>query len=143
MKLLSKSKISLTSYLSKVYISSLFTSVHLERTVKSIAKRIYNDILVPIIKRKHAMKKLIIGACTKTAFYSNRKIYKEIKEKSEGSLMGPALTNIIRTIKRATVSDLLDQSLLKLHIQICCCSKQIHHQINPCVESTENKGKCR
>lgn len=112
--------------------------------MKSIAKRIYNDILVPIIKRKHAMKKLIIGACTMTAFYSNRKIYKEIKEKSEGSLMGPALANIIRTaIKRATLSDLLDQSLLKLHIQICCCSKQIHHQINPCVESTENKGKCR
>ena len=59
--------------------------------LKSISKRIYIDYFIPTTKRKRTMKKLIIDACTKTAFYS------------KGSWLGPVLANIIMTGLEGTI----------------------------------------
>ena len=64
------------------------------------------------------MKKLIIGAYTKTVFSFNSKFYKQIDGVSMGSQLGPILANIIMTELESTiVKELVDKSLVKLYMR--------------------------
>ena len=57
-------------------VTSLFAKVPLNKTIKIILKRIYEDKVIHTTLRKRTMKKLIIESCNKTAFSFNNKIYK-------------------------------------------------------------------
>ena len=59
-------------------VTLLFTNVPLNRIIKIILKRIYEDKVIHTTLRKYRMKKLIIDSCTKAAFSFNNKIYKQI-----------------------------------------------------------------
>ena len=49
-------------------VTSFFTNVPLKRTVNIILKWIYVDHVILTTLQKHAMKKFILDACTKTVF---------------------------------------------------------------------------
>ena len=60
--------------------------------------------------------KLVIDACSKTAFCFNNKIYKQIDRVSMGSPLGPVLAHIIMTETESTiVEELFDHSLVQLY----------------------------
>ena len=64
------------------------------------------------------MKKLILDACTKTAFSFNNKFYKQIDGVSMGSPLGPVLANIIMTeLESTVVKELVDKSIIKLYMR--------------------------
>lgn len=99
-------------------VSSLFTNVPLKRTVNIILKRIYVDKVIPTTLQKRTMKKLILDACTKTAFSFNNKFYKQIDGVSMGSPLGPVLANIIMTeLENTIVKELIDKSMIKFYIR--------------------------
>ena len=99
-------------------VTSLFTNVPLNRTIKIILKRIIEDKVIHTTLRKRTMKKLIIDSCTKTAFSFNNKIYKQIDGVLMGSPLGPVLTNIIMTeLEKIIVKDLVDKSLIKVYMR--------------------------
>ena len=52
--------------------------VRLKGTVNIILKQIYNDKVIPTTLQKRTMKKIIIGAYTKTVFSFNSKFYKQL-----------------------------------------------------------------
>ena len=64
------------------------------------------------------MKKLILGACTKTVFNFNSKFEKQIDGVFRGLPLGPVLANIIMTELESTiVKELVDKSLVKLYMR--------------------------
>ena len=86
-------------------------NVPLNRTIKIILKRIYQDKVFHTTLRKRTMKKVIIESCTKIAFSFNNKIYKEIGGVSMRSPFGLVLANIIITeLEKIIVKDLVDNS---------------------------------
>ena len=78
-------------------VVSLFTNVPLNKTIKIILKRVYEEKLLATKLRKSTLKKLIKDTCMKTAFSYNNKLYKQIDGVSMGSSLGPVLANIIMT----------------------------------------------
>ena len=76
-------------------VVSLFTNVPLKKTIETILKRVYNDQLVQTKLEKRTLKKLLLDAYQKTAFFFNGKIYKQTDGVSMGSSLGPVLANII------------------------------------------------
>ena len=96
----------------------MVTNVPLKRTVNIILRRIYIDKVIPTTLRKRTMKKLLLDACTKTAFSFNSKFYKQIDGVSMGSPLGPVLTNIIIIeLERTIVKELVDKPLVKLFMR--------------------------
>ena len=96
----------------------MFTNVRLKGTVNIILKQIYNDKVIPTTLQKRTMKKLIIGAYTKTVFSFNSKFYKQIDGVSMGSQLGPILANIIMTELESTiVKELVNKLLVKLYMR--------------------------
>ena len=57
-------------------VVSLFTNVPLNRTIKIILKRVYEEKLLATKLRRNTLKKLIKDTCMKTAFSCNNKLYK-------------------------------------------------------------------
>ena len=80
-------------------VVSLFTNVPLKKTIEIILKRVYNDQLVQTKLEKRTLKKLLLDAYQKTAFFFNGKIYKQTDGVSVGSSLGPVLANIIMIVK--------------------------------------------
>ena len=78
-------------------VTSLFTNVPLNKTIKIILDRVYKDKIISTKLRKNTLKKLIKDCCTKTAFSFNDIIYKQKDGVSMGSSLGPVLANIIMT----------------------------------------------
>ena len=70
-------------------VTSLFTNVPLNRTIKMILKRVYEEKLVKANLQKNTLKKLIKESCSKTHFMFNGKIYKQIDGVLMGSSLGP------------------------------------------------------
>ena len=81
-------------YLSDV--ASLFTNVPLNRTIKIILKRAYDETLLATKLRKSTLKKLIKDTCMKTAFSYNNKVYNKIDGVSIRLSLGRILANMIR-----------------------------------------------
>ena len=55
-------------------VVSLFTNVLLNRTIKTIVKRVYEEKMLATKLRKSTLKKLIKDKCMKTAFSYNNKV---------------------------------------------------------------------
>ena len=86
-------------------------NVPLNRTIKIILKRIYQEKVFRTTLRKRTMKKVIIESCTKIAFSFNNRIYKQTGGVSMKSPLGPVLANIINTeLEKIIVKDLVDNS---------------------------------
>ena len=97
------------------YFTALFTDVPVSRAIKITLKCISEDKVIHTTLRKWTMKKLIIVSCTKTAFSSNNKIYKQIQGVLRGSHLGTVLAVIITTeFKKIMVKVLYGNSLLKV-----------------------------
>ena len=99
-------------------VVSLFTNVPLNRTIKIILKRVYEEKLLATKLRRNTLKKLIKDTCIKTAFSCNNKLYKQIDGVCMGSSLGPVLVNIIMTeLEKIVVSDLINSGLIKFYIR--------------------------
>ena len=99
-------------------VTSLFTNVPLNRTIKIILKRVYEEKLVKTNLKKNTLKKLIKDSCSKTAFMFNGKIYKQIDGVSMASSLGPVLANVIMTEFDKIVFDkLIKDGIIKLYIR--------------------------
>ena len=72
-------------------VISLFTNVPLAKTIDIILKLVYREKLVTTNLTRRTMKNLLKGACSKTSFTFNDKIYKQIDGVSVGSPLGPLL----------------------------------------------------
>ena len=95
-------------------VTSLFTNVPLNRTIKIILKRVYEEKLV----KTNLKKKLIKDSCSKTAFMFNGKIYKQIDGVSMGSSLGPVLANVIMTeFEKIIVNKLITDGIIKFYIR--------------------------
>ena len=99
-------------------VVSLFTNVPLNRTIKIILKRVYEEKLLATKLKKSTLKKLIKDTCMKTPFPSNDKVYKQIDGVSMGSSLGPVLANIIITeLEKIVVSNLINSGMIKFYIR--------------------------
>ena len=78
-------------------VVSLFANVSLDRTIKIILKKIYEDKLITTTLKKRTMKKLITDVCKKTAFSFNGNVYKQTDGVSMGSSLRPVIANIFMT----------------------------------------------
>ena len=70
-------------------VESLFTNVPIKKTINIILIRIYNDQTISTNLKKRSLKKLILDACTKTAFSFSNIIYEQKDSVSMGSSLGP------------------------------------------------------
>lgn len=62
------------------------------------------------------MKKLIIDACSRTAFSCNNILYEQIDGVSMGACLGPVLANIIMTeLEKVVVNEMIDSGLIKFY----------------------------
>ena len=59
-------------------VESLFTKVPLKKTIKIISNRVYSEKKISTTLSKRSLKKLLLDACTKTAFSFNKKLYEQI-----------------------------------------------------------------
>ena len=99
-------------------VVSVFTNVPLNRTIKIILKRLYEEKLLATNLRKSTLKKLIKDTCIKTAFSYNNKVYKQIDGFSMRLSLGPVLANIIMTeLEKIVASDLINSGLIKFYIR--------------------------
>ena len=99
-------------------VESLFTSVHLSKTINIILDEMYNKKLLKKNIKKQAMKKLLKDCCTKSVFSFNNTIYEQIYGVSMGSCLGPVLANIIMTeLESVIVDKLFAANLLKFYIR--------------------------
>ena len=69
-------------------VKSLFTNIPLDKTVQIVLKKIHDENII-------TLKKLLLDACTKTQFFANGDLYKQIDGVSMGSPLSPTLANII------------------------------------------------
>ena len=78
-------------------VTSSFTNVIFNGTVKIILERIYKEKLVNTELRKNTLKKLIKDCCTTTEFSFHGIICKQKDRISMGLSLSPVLANIIMT----------------------------------------------
>ena len=78
-------------------VTSSFTNVIFNKTVKIILERIYKEKLVNTELRKNTLKKLVKDCSTKTEFSFHGIICKQKDRVSMGSSLSLALANIIMT----------------------------------------------
>ena len=98
-------------------ITSLFTNIPLNRTIKIIFKRVSEEKLVKTNLKKNTLRKLIKDSCSKTAFMFNGKIYKQIDGMSMGLSLGPVLANVIMTkFEKIVVNKLIKDGIIKFYI---------------------------
>ena len=110
-------------------VESLFTNVPIKKTIDVILTRIYNDHTISTNLKKHSLKKLILGTCTKTAFSFNIIIYEQKDCVSMGSSLGPVMANIIKTeLENKVIKLLINDGTIKFYCQyvddtllITCC----------------------
>ena len=97
-------------------VKSLFTNVHLKKTVNIILDRIYNKKLINTTLKKRTLKKLLLDLCTKTPFSINGELYKQIDGVSMGSSLAPTLANIIMTaFEEDIVQKLIDSNIITFY----------------------------
>ena len=98
-------------------VESLFTNVPLKKTIEIILNRVYSEKEISTTLSKRSLKKLLLDACTKTAFSFNKKLYEQIDGVSMGSPLGPLMANVIMTeIEHVVVKDLFNKGFLKFYI---------------------------
>ena len=99
-------------------VELLFTNVLLKETIEIILNRVYTEKKISTTLSKRSIKKLLLDACTKTAFSVNKKLYEQIDGISMGSPLGPLMANVIMTeLECVVVKDLFIKGYLKFYIQ--------------------------
>ena len=97
-------------------VKSLFTNVPLDKTIKIILERIYNDHAISTSLKKQTLKKLIKDTCSKTAFMFDGVIYEQTDGVSMGAALGSVLANIIMTeMERIVVDNLIENGKIKFY----------------------------
>ena len=80
--------------------------------------RVYSENKISTTLSKRSLKKLLLNACTKTAFSFSKKLYEQINRVSVGSPLCPLMANVMMTeLERRVVKDLLNKGYLKLYIR--------------------------
>ena len=80
--------------------------------------RLYIEKKISATLSKRSLKKLLLEACTKSAFSFNKKLYEQIDGVSMGSPLGPLMTNAILTeLERVVLNDLFNKGYLKFYIR--------------------------
>ena len=104
-------------------VVSLFTNLSLfysplDRTIKIILNRIYEDKLITTTLKKRTMKKLITDVCKKTAFSFNANVHKQTDGVSMGSSLGPVIANIFMTeLEKFILDELINDNIVKFYIR--------------------------
>ena len=99
-------------------VVSLFTNVPLDRTIKIILKRSYEDKLITTTLKKRTMKKLITDVCKKSAFSFNDNVYKQTDGVLMGSSLGPVIANIFMTeLEKFILDELINDNIVKFYIR--------------------------
>ena len=98
------------------HVQSLFTNVPLKKTIEIILNRVCSEKKNWTSLSKRSLKKLLVDACTKTAFSFNKKLYEQIDGVSLGSTLGPLMANVIITeVDRVVVKGLINKGYLKFY----------------------------
>ena len=93
-------------------VVSLFSNVPLDRTIKTILKRSYEDKLITTTLKKRTMKKLITDVCKKSAFSFNDNVFKQTDGVSMGSSLGPVIANIFMTeLEKFILDELINDNM--------------------------------
>ena len=80
--------------------------------------RVYSENKISTTLSKRSLKKLLLNACTKTAFSFSKKLYEQINRVSVGSPLCPLMANVMMTeLERRVVKDLFNKGYLKLYIR--------------------------
>ena len=80
--------------------------------------RVYSENKISTTLSKRSLKKLLLNACTKTAFSFSKKLYEQINRVSVGSPLCPLMANVMMTeLESRVVKDLLNKGYLKLYIR--------------------------
>ena len=99
-------------------VVSLFTNVALDRTIKIILKRIYEDKLITTTLKKRTMKKLITDVYKKKNFSFNDNVCKQTDGVSMGSSLGPVIANIFMTeLEKFILDELINDNIVKFYIR--------------------------
>ena len=99
-------------------VKSLFTNIPLQKTVKIILNKIYNEKIITTTLKKQTMKELLLVVCTKTQFYVNGVLHQQIDGVSMGSPLSPTLANIIMiALEDEIVKDLFDSDIIKFYVR--------------------------
>ena len=105
-------------------------SYPLDRTIKIILKRIYEDKLITTTSKKRTMKKLITDVCKKTASSFNDNVYKQTDGVSMGSSLGPVIANIFMTeLEKFILDELINDNIVKFFIRYVDDTLLL---VNPC-----------
>jgi hypothetical protein len=99
-------------------VKSLFTNIPLDKTVQIVLKNIYDENIITTTLKKRTLKKLLLDACTKTQFFANGDLYKQIDGVSTGSPLSPTLANIIMiALEDEIIKDLFENETIKFYIR--------------------------
>ena len=99
-------------------VESLFTNVPLKETIEIILNIVYDEKKISAALSKRSLKKLLLDACTKTAFSFNKKLYEQIDGISMGSPLGLLKVNVIMIVlEHVVVKDLFNKGYLEFYIQ--------------------------
>ena len=79
------------------YFESLFPNVPLKKTIEIILNRACSDKQISTTLSKRLLKKLLLVACTKTAFTFNKELYGQIDSVSKGSPLDSLMANVLMT----------------------------------------------
>ena len=99
-------------------VVSLFTNMPLDKTIRIILNRVYEEKVLVTTLKKRTMKKLIRDCCSKTTFSFNNILYEQIDGVSMGSPLAPILANIIMTeFEKIVVNELLEKGIIKNYMR--------------------------
>ena len=89
----------------------------LKKTIDVILTQIYDDHTICTNFKKHSLKKLILHTCTRTVFSFNNIIYEQKDGVSMGSLLGPAMANIMTKLENKIMKPLINDGTIKFYCQ--------------------------
>lgn len=97
-------------------MTSLFTNIPLRKTVNIILDRVYKQKLIDNTIQKCTLKKLLIDARTKTPFFINNDIYKQIDSVAMRSPLAPTLADILMTqLEQEIIKPLIASDTIKFY----------------------------
>ena len=108
-------------------VKSLFTNVPLDRTIKLVLKRIYENYEVSTNTTKQEMKEIHI-LCTKNVdFTFNEEVYKQTDRVAMGLPLGPVLADIFMVELDNNISPVLQENLsfMKRYVDDTICFVKI------------------
>ena len=81
-------------------------------------EQVYNEKKISTTLSKRSLKKLLLDACTKTAFSFDKKLYEQIDGVSVRSPLSLMMADVIMTeIERVVVKDVFSKGYLKFYIR--------------------------